>query len=93
MAGTHPSAQAILDLFDFTPVAGHYQLQVQRIRDTYKQLAEWLVEFTPSGPEQTVALRKLMESKDAAVRALIAEAQTQAKRNFNQEEASNASGR
>lgn len=34
-------------------------------------LAEGICEFVPSGPERTVALRKLLESKDAAVRASV----------------------
>ena len=35
------------------------------------QLAEALVRDLPSNPERTVALRKLPEAKDCAVRALI----------------------
>jgi hypothetical protein len=35
-------------------------------------LAEHVVETLPRNPERTVALRKLLEAKDAAVRALIA---------------------
>lgn len=36
------------------------------------QLARQIVDSTPRNPERTVALRKLLESKDAAVRAYIA---------------------
>jgi len=34
-------------------------------------LARQIIETTPRNPERTVALRKLLESKDAAVRAGI----------------------
>lgn len=33
-------------------------------------LAECLVAMVPEGPERTVSLRKLLEAKDAAVRAV-----------------------
>lgn len=39
----------------------------------FADLAQALVETVPPGPELTVALRKLLESKDAAVRALLPE--------------------
>ena len=35
------------------------------------ELAKYLVDEVPPGPERTVALRKLLESKDAAVRAKL----------------------
>ena len=35
-------------------------------------LAGRIVETLPRNPERTVALRKLLEAKDAAVRALLA---------------------
>ncbi len=44
------------------------------LRDTSKKfhdLAEDMVESIESGPERTVALRKLLEAKDAAVRAKL----------------------
>ena len=39
----------------------------KRLRD----LAAHIVNTLPSNPERTVALRKLLEAKDCAVRALI----------------------
>ena len=33
-------------------------------------MAHQLVEIVPEGPERTVSLRKLLEAKDAAVRAV-----------------------
>ena len=38
----------------------------------FHEQAEWIVSTLPRNPERTVALRKLLESKDAAVRAAIA---------------------
>lgn len=37
----------------------------------YADLAVQVLTFTQPGPEQSVALRKLLESKDAAVRAAL----------------------
>ena len=37
-----------------------------------EHIAERIIATLPRNPERTVALRKLLESKDAAVRALIA---------------------
>ena len=37
----------------------------------YRLLAHGLVRELPRNPERTVALRKLLESKDAAVRAAL----------------------
>ena len=36
----------------------------------FRDLAHVLVKLVPAGPERTVSLRKLLESKDAAVRAV-----------------------
>jgi hypothetical protein len=36
-------------------------------------MADRIVSTLPRNPERTVALRKLLEAKDAAVRALLAE--------------------
>lgn len=46
----------------------------QLLRDVsrlFRHLAERVVDLIPAGPERTVALRKLLESKDAAVRAAL----------------------
>lgn len=39
--------------------------------ERFHHLAVELDEYLPDGPEKTVALRKLLESKDAAVRAAL----------------------
>lgn len=37
----------------------------------FHALASWIVTSLPRNPERTVALRKLLEAKDCAVRALL----------------------
>ena len=44
---------------------------MQETSRKFSELAHELVSTTPSNPEQTVALRKLLEAKDCAVRSLI----------------------
>lgn len=49
-------------------------LRDERLRETSKlfaELASQLCSDLPRSPERTVALRKLLESKDAAVRAAV----------------------
>lgn len=52
-----------------------YEHLPQHLRDVsrpFADLARSLVATLPCNPERTVALRKLLESKDAAVRARLA---------------------
>lgn len=37
----------------------------------FRDLAEWVEENLPAGAEKSTALRKLLEAKDAAVRAAL----------------------
>jgi len=37
----------------------------------FGDLARWIIAKLPRNPERTIALRKLLEAKDAAVRAAI----------------------
>lgn len=50
----------------------HLPEKLQEVSKPFCKMAEKLVETLPRNPERTVALRKLLEGKDAAVRALIA---------------------
>lgn len=43
----------------------------RKIAKAYQELAEYTITVLDPGPERTVALRKLLEAKDAAVRATI----------------------
>jgi len=50
----------------------HLPPHLQAVSKPFGELAQLVVETLPRNPERTVALRKLLEGKDAAVRALIA---------------------
>lgn len=60
----------IMQFFAF----GHLPPHLQDVSRPFADLARTIVEGLPRNPERTVALRKLLEAKDAAVRALIAKA-------------------
>ena len=49
----------------------HLPVNLQQISKPFCDLAKFIIEKLPRNPERTVALRKLLESKDAAVRAAI----------------------
>lgn len=58
----------IARLFEF----GHLTHTAARdVSEAYHHFAAGLIEVVPDGPELTVALRMLLSSKDAAVRAVI----------------------
>jgi hypothetical protein len=48
----------------------HLRADLLEVSRPFAELAELLVLTVPAGPERTVALRKLLEAKDAAVRAV-----------------------
>lgn len=50
----------------------HLPEPLQSISRPFGHLAQVLVDTLPRNPERTVALRKLLEAKDAAVRAKLA---------------------
>lgn len=47
----------------------HLPENLQKISKPFGDLAQWACEVLPRTPERTVMLRKLLESKDCAVRA------------------------
>lgn len=49
----------------------HLPPHLQAISKPFGELAKQIVETLPSNPERTVALRKLLEAKDCAVRAQL----------------------
>ena len=51
---------------------GHLPAHLQDVSRPFGELAERIIGTLPRNPERTVALRKLLEAKDAAVRALLA---------------------
>jgi hypothetical protein len=57
----------IMQFFAYSHLPEH----LQTISKPFGEMAAWIVETLPRNPERTVALRKLLESKDAAVRAKL----------------------
>ncbi len=49
----------------------HLPSNLQEVSKPFCELANQIVLSLPSNPERTVALRKLLEAKDCAVRALL----------------------
>ncbi len=50
----------------------HQAADLQAVSGPYKELANTLLAQLPDSPELTAGLRKLLESKDCAVRAAVA---------------------
>jgi hypothetical protein len=49
----------------------HLPPNLQAVSQPFHSLAHWIVANLPRNPERTVALRKLLEAKDCAVRAKL----------------------
>lgn len=64
-----PMTESILQFFRYD----HLPITLQQVSAPFAQLAQKLVDTVPRNPERTVALRKLLEAKDAAVRATLYE--------------------
>lgn len=62
-----PATPPILRYFK----SGHLPEHLAAVAAPFADLANQLVDALPAGPELSVALRKLLESKDAAVRAAL----------------------
>ncbi|MDP2275278.1 MAG: hypothetical protein Q8K32_31320 [Archangium sp.] len=70
MSKTQPR-EHILQFFAYA----HLPERLQAVSRPFGELAESIVVTVPRNPERTVALRKLLEAKDAAVRAVLAKAE------------------
>jgi len=64
----HPATEHILQFFAYEHLPAH----LQQASKPFCELAELIAKFVPDNPEKTAALRKLLEAKDAAVRAVVA---------------------
>lgn len=65
----HPDPpEHIIQFFAYDHLPEH----LRGVSQPFGELAQRIVDTLPRNPERTVALRKLLESKDAAVRAAIA---------------------
>jgi len=49
----------------------HLPTALQEVSRQFSVVAHWVIDNLPRCPERTVALRKLLEGKDAAVRAAL----------------------
>ena len=58
----------IMQFFAFAHLPPH----LREVSEPFSVMAEAIVSTLPRNPERTVALRKLLEAKDAAVRAKLA---------------------
>ena len=63
-----PETEHILQFFNYKHLPPH----LQEVSRPFADLTE-LIMTLPRNPERTVALRKLLEAKDAAVRAKLAQ--------------------
>ena len=67
MEELHPSIKHVLDFFQFS----HLPEKLANVSRPFCELASTVALASPQNPETTVALRKLLEAKDAAVRAAL----------------------
>lgn len=63
----HPSVRAVLNWFAYDHLPEHLRPFSAECCRTARFMVEWL----PDSPELTVGLRKLLEAKDAFVRAAL----------------------
>lgn len=59
----------IIQFFEY----GHLKSPMKEISQSFAILAQIVINDCPKNPERTVALRKLLEAKDAAVRSMVAD--------------------
>ena len=74
--GGQPDSQAQPPAANQEPILRYFTYQhlpehLQQVSAPFCQLAHALVENCPRNAERSVALRKLLEAKDAAVRAVL----------------------
>jgi hypothetical protein len=60
--------EEILQFFEYQ----HLSLPLQQVSEPFGSLATMIVRMLPHNAERSICLRKLLEAKDAAVRARVA---------------------
>lgn len=65
----HPSITHLLQFFR----ADHLPDNLRMISEPFCELAFCMADALPENPETAVALRKLLEAKDAAVRSMVSQ--------------------
>ena len=68
MVKVHPATAQVLRFFEYKHLPDG---KAKNISHGFSDTAKELVKVLPEDPETTVALRKLLEAKDAAVRAAL----------------------
>lgn len=63
----NPAIANVLKFFKYD----HLPTKLQAVSKAFADLAQDVADRNPNSPETTVALRKLLEGKDAAVRAAL----------------------
>ncbi len=63
----HPAISHVLRFFRYE----HLPTHLHAVSQPFAELAQTVAERAPDSQETTVALRKLLEAKDAAVRAVL----------------------
>jgi hypothetical protein len=63
----HPAITHVLKFFAYD----HLPAKLQEVSKPFGDLAKQVADRAPENQETTVALRKLLEAKDAAVRATL----------------------
>ena len=71
MSNTNPPAPRVPEHIEQFFAYAHLPPHLQDVSRPFCELADVILKL-PRNPERTVALRKLLESKDAAVRAALA---------------------
>ena len=59
--------EPLIQFFGYAHLPSH----LQEYSKPFSDLADWIIKTLPRNPERTVALRKLLEAKDCAVRAKL----------------------
>lgn len=67
MEPRHPEIERLAGYFEY----GHLPEDLQRVSRHFAVMVDVLLSIIPDSPELTVALRKILEAKDCAVRAAL----------------------
>ncbi len=57
----------LIQFFEYAHLPSH----LQEVSKSFYQIAHWMKATLPSNAESTVAMRKLLEAKDCAVRSVL----------------------
>jgi hypothetical protein len=57
----------LIQFFEYSHLPAH----LGKVSFEFFKLAEWMIDNLPENPESTVAMRKLLEAKDCAVRSIL----------------------